>query len=169
MPTYRELALHQARRYIGTKEKPPYSNRGVFIDIWNEQAAGMVGVYWCASFVHAMYRKAGFDLPGGASVGNILGWARKMGYTVKRPRRGDLVCFEFGSDRAFDDHIGFVERVLALRWGGGTFTGWIQTVEGNTSSGNYGSQDDGGGVFRRRRWVRGIGAKFVRVPGSSRP
>lgn len=161
----RERALQFAKKFIGTTEHPPNSNRGTLIDKWNLDACGLVGVYWCASFVHGMFKLAGYTLPGGASVGNIRTWASSLGDIVKRPRRGDLACFEFGQDSGYDDHIGFVERVLALRWSGGTFTGWIQTIEGNTSSGVAGSQDNGGGVYRRRRWVRGIGAQFVRVPG----
>lgn len=160
-------ALNRAVKYVGVTERPPGSNRGTLIDRWNLDACGVTGVYWCASFVHGMFKEAGVTLAGGASVGNIRTWAASVGDIVKRPRRGDLACFEFGEGAAaFDDHIGFVEKVLALRWGNGTFTGWIQTVEGNTSAqGKTGSQSNGGGVFRRRRWVRGIGAQFVRVKG----
>lgn len=166
MAPARIRALRRARTYIGTREQPPGSNRGPLIDRWNRDACGMVGVYWCASFVHGMYKAIGVLLPGGASVLNVRAWAQSVGDIVKRPRRGDLACFEFG-EGAWDygDHIGFVEKVLALRWGAGKFTGWIQTIEGNTTSGSAGVQSDGGGVFRRRRWVRGIGAQFVRVKG----
>lgn len=159
-------ALKAAQSYVGVEEFPPGSNRGTWIDRWNMDACGMVGVFWCCSFIHGMFLKVGYYLPGGASVGNLLASAKKQSWVVKRPRRGDLVCFEFG-EGAYDygDHIGIIERVLALRWSGDKFTGWIQTVEGNTSAqGKTGSQSNGGGVFRRRRWVRGIGATFVRVP-----
>ena len=163
----RIAALAQARKYIGVTEHPPGSNRGSHIDQWNHDAAGTLGVYWCCSFVHGMYLAVGRSLPGGASVGNLLAAARERGWVVKRPLRGDLVCFEFNEGAyAYDDHIGIVERVLALRWKNGKFTGWVQTIEGNTSAqaDRTGSQSNGGGVFRRRRWVRGIGATFVRVP-----
>lgn len=163
--TTRVKALRNAKVYIGVKENPPGSNRGPLIDRWNRAACGMVGVYWCASFVHGMYLAVGKNLPGGASVLNVRVWAQSAGDIVNRPLAGDLVCFEFG-EGAWDygDHIGIVERVLALRWGNGKFTGLIQTIEGNTSEqGKTGSQSNGGGVFRRRRWVKGIGAQFVRV------
>lgn len=164
MNPVRLRALACAIKYVGVTENPAGSNRGRLIDRWNTAACGVTGVYWCASFVHGMFLEAGRNLPGGASVGNIRAWAASVGDIVARPRRGDLVCFEFGEGvYAYDDHIGHVERVLALRWSGRTFTGWIQTIEGNTSSGVAGSQSNGGGVFRRRRWVRGIGAQFVRV------
>jgi hypothetical protein len=154
-----------AKKYIGVREKPPGSNRGPLIDRWNKAAIGVLGVSWCASFVHGMYLECGRNLPGGASVGNIGAWARSAGDLVQRPRRGDLVCFDWEDGARFADHIGFVERVLALSWGNGRFTGWIQTVEGNTSSGVAGNQSDGDGVYRRRRWIRGISAQFVRVKG----
>jgi hypothetical protein len=165
----RLAAVKKAETYIGVVERPPGSNRGLLIDHWNQDACGTTGVYWCCSFVHGMFKLVGVDLPGGASVGNLLAAAQAKGWVVARPRRGDLACFEFG-EGAYDygDHIGIVEKVLALRWSRGKFTGWIQTVEGNTSAqGKTGSQSNGGGVFRRRRWVRGIGATFVRVPGNS--
>lgn len=163
-------ALKSARKYIGVTEHPPYSNRGNHIDQWNMDACGEKGVYWCCSFIHGIFKENGFTLPGGASVSQVLAWARSKRLVVARPRKGDLVCFDFNEgDRygKYGDHIGIVEKVLALRWSNGTFTGWIQTIEGNTSAQAdvSGSQSNGGGVFRRRRWIRGIGAAFVRVPG----
>lgn len=166
--TIREAALRHARAFLGVTEHPPGSNRGPQIDEWNRDACGILGVYWCLSFIHGMYLLAGTTLPGGASVANLLASARARQWVVKRPRRGDIACLEFGGDGLFDDHAAIVERTLALRWTDGRFTGWIQTIEGNTSSGDAGSQDNGGGVFRRRRWLRGISATFVRVPGDAR-
>lgn len=167
----RARALGHALTFVGTTEYPAGSNRGPKIDKWNMDACGQVGVYWCCSFIHGCFKLAGFDLPGGASVGNLLAAAKQNGWLVSRPRKGDLACFEFGEGAyAFDDHIGIVEKVLALRWNGGTFAGWIATVEGNTSAqaNLTDSQSNGGGVFRRTRWIRTpIGAKFVRVPGAS--
>ena len=162
----RVKALNHAIKFIGVTESPPGSNRGHNIDQWNKDACGKVGAYWFASFGHGMFKLAGKTLPGGASVLNVLAWAKSAGDVVTRPRRGDLACLEFG-EGAWDygDHIGFVERVLAVRWKNGRFSGWIQTVEGNTSrQGMTGSQSNGGGVFRRRRWLHNAEATFVRVP-----
>lgn len=65
------------------------------------------------------------------------------------PRRGDIVLFDFGASMAI--HVGIVEKVNA--------DGTIQTIEANTSPGTGGSQNNGGGVYRRvrsRSWgVRG--------------
>lgn len=163
--TIREAALRRALKNVGVKEQPPGSNSGPLIDKWNLQACGEKAVFWCCSFVHGMFADVKYSLGGGASVANVLAWARPRGMIVQRPRRGDLACFDWANKGAYSDHIGFVVRVLALRWSNGTFTGWIRTVEGNTSAQGdpSGSQSNGGGVFIRTRWIRGIGAKFVRV------
>ena len=169
--TYRLAALKQAATHLGVHEQPPHSNRGPLIDKWNRDAGAPIGSYWCCSFVHCMFKAVGFDLWGGASVQQVRQGAKQRGLIVKRPFRGDLACFDFNEgDRygPFGDHIGFVARVLALRWTDGRFTGWITTLEANTSKQNdlTGSQSNGGGVYRRRRWLRGISAEFVRVPGT---
>lgn len=167
--TIREAALRRALKQVGTTESPPGSNRGHYIDQWNTAAGAPLGSYWCCSFVHAMYAPVSDGLPGGASVGHLLAKARENGWLVTRPRRGDLACFEFGEGAwEYDDHIGIIVRVLALRWSKGKFTGWVKTCEGNTvAQGGSGSQSNGGGVFIRTRWIRTpIAATFVRVPGN---
>lgn len=159
MKPVRLRALDRARNFVGVKEKGG-TNRGGLIDGWNKRAGVPVGSPWCMSFVHAMYDDVGVDLGGGASVGNFEAWAAKHGKLVTRPFRGDIVCYDWNGDR-WPDHVGLVDRVLALRWKNKVFVGWIQTVEGNTSSGRVGSQDDGDGVYRRRRWA--TACRFVRV------
>jgi CHAP domain len=166
----RLIALDRAVKKLGVVEHPPGSNRGVIIDEWNLEADVPVGSYWCCSFVHAMFKHAGFELPGGASVQGVRQAAHQMNWIVQRPYRGDLACFDLDEGERygpFGDHIGFVERVLALRWSNGIFAGYIQTIEGNTAAQNNptGAQSNGGGVFRRRRLLRAMHAEFVRVPG----
>jgi hypothetical protein len=156
--TYRELALQYALKEaargvheIGT------SNRGERVDQYQD-ADGLAGrgYPWCMSFVQWCFKQAGQPLGDlTASVGFFVAWARKVGYIVTKPQRADVVCFNFDSDN-WADHVGFVVRVLP---------GFvqIQTVEGNTSGTDAGSQDDGGAVARKlRRTSRCV---FVRVPG----
>jgi len=150
-------ALAHARSHLGVKEDPPFSNRGPLIDKWNKAAHVPVGSPWCMSFLRAMFKQAGVPLGGGASVGFFEAWAKKEGYLVRRPFKGDVVCYRFDSDN-WPDHVGIVEKVLALRWKDKVFSGWIQTIEGNTSAGN---QADGGQVQRRRRWAKNC--QFARV------
>lgn len=124
------------------------------------------GAPWCMAFVHYCFaRGAGVQLGGWAGVGNFRGWAHEHGYLLVKPRerpfKGDVACYEWNGDN-WPDHVGIIERVLALRWRGRQFVGWVQTIEGNTSSGRLGSQADGDGVYRRRRWMR-PSYQFVRV------
>lgn len=164
-------ALDKAKSYVGTSESPPGSNRGRLVDRWNKWATedrfpkdgGISGFPWCASFVCGMFREAcGLKIPYPyqASVGHLEGWARSLGKVVKagtRPRRGDLVCYRFTSDD-WPDHIGFVDRVIAVKWRGGRFVGAIRTVEGNTS----GSDNANGGQVQIR-WRSAIRCMFIRV------
>jgi len=156
-------ALDYAASYVGVKESPPGSNRGPQIDKWNKVAGVPVGSPWCMGFLRAMFKLAGVQLGGGASVGFFEEWAVQHGeLVVRRPFKGDVVCYRFDSDD-WPDHVGLVEKVLALRWKGQAFVGWVSVIEGNTSPGVRGSQANGGGVYRRRRWIGR--AKFVRIPG----
>ena len=161
MKSARLRALDYARQYLGTKESPPGSNRGRSIDGWNKAAGVPLGSPWCMSFLRAMFKLAGVKLGGAASVGFFEEWAILSGeLIVHRPFKGDIVCYRWDADD-WPDHVGLVERVLALRWRGREFAGWVQTIEGNTSAGIRGSQANGGGVYRRRRWINRC--KFVRI------
>lgn len=149
----RICALARASTYVGVREDPPGSNRGHLIDAWNRLAGVPVGSKWCMSFQHAMFLACGITLGGWASVGNFLAWAVANHYEVRRPFRGDLICFEWEQD-TWPDHVGQVEHVLALRWRGSRFVGWVQYIAGN----------DGDAVSRRRRWITARD-RFARVPG----
>ena len=154
-------ALERATKYIGVKEHPAGTNRGPLIDRWCRMANGLVGYPWCSAFLCAMYQEEGYIIPDPrrASVGFFEAWAARSGYVVKRPFRGDVVCYRFDADN-WPDHIGFIEKVLALRWRGDQFIGWVRTIEGNTS---WGNDANGGQVQRRWRWINR--AKFCRIPG----
>ena len=158
--TVREKALRKAIPELGVHEEPPGSNSGPRVRQY--QAAtnlGGTGWPWCMAFVCWCYKQAGHPLPyPTASVGAFLNWAGGVGDIVRRPFRGDLVCYRFDADN-WPDHVGIVERVLAVRWRGREFVGWVRTIEGNTS---LTSNDNGGKVMRRTRWHRRC--SYVRVP-----
>jgi hypothetical protein len=162
--TFRERALRYAIAEIGVSEVG-FNNRGPRVDEYQRVGTGYVGWVgfpWCAAFVSWCFLKAGYDvtrIPLRASVGFFESWARKSGYVVDRPMRGDLFHWRIDGD-AWPDHIGFVERVISL---GPVLV--MQTVEGNTSRGDGGSQDDGGGVYRRRRAIARSKVVFTRIPG----
>jgi CHAP domain len=77
--------------------------------------------------------------------------------SVYIPQRGDIVTFHFKTGT----HIGVVDSApFSKPTTGETY---IKTIEGNTSSGELGSQRDGDGVFERDR-SRPICGLFVRLP-----
>ena len=124
----------------------------------NSSYFGENGVPYCAMFVAWVLAQAGQSCPGMPTAACItaLNGASKAGALLSNKRdarAGDLVLFDWGGD-GVPDHIGFVETNKGS---------YIQTIEGNTSSGTSGSQSNGGGVYRRTRsWstVRAI----IRVP-----
>ena len=155
----RHDALEVARKFVGTRENPPGSNWGFWVSKFLASAGIKTPAPWCAAFVCYCYKVAGRPLtfPNRASVGYFQQWLEKNGYIVKRPLSGDVVCYNFDSDD-WPDHMGIVDRVLAIRWKDGKFIGWIQVIEGNTSLTN---QADGGRVMVRRRWANRC--KFGRI------
>lgn len=157
---HRLAALAYALTQLGVVEKTP--NWSPRIKLYLNSTGITFPAAWCMAFVHYCYEQTGVALGGGASVGNFLDWARKNnGWVVDRPFKGDLVCYDWNGD-GWPDHVGFVDKVLALRWGPGhRFVGFVRTCEGNTSSGEAGSQSDGDGVYVRYRWCSNC--RFVRV------
>lgn len=109
---------------------------------------GTSGVSFCAMFTSwCLTDDDGASvIPGGdfAYVPYGINAAAREGRLVSpmtQAAPGDLVCFDWDGD-GLADHVGIVEA---------NYGGWIQTIEGNTSSGAAGSQSNGGGVWRRTR------------------
>lgn len=101
---------------------------------------------WCAGFACWAYKAQGCDWRGLIAAPyycpSIEGWARARGWwKTSGPLPGDLTLYSFGGSESV--HVGIHEKVRS--------DGLYQAIEGNTSSGNSGSQDDGGGVYRRAR------------------
>jgi hypothetical protein len=138
------------------------NNHGPWVKKFLAEVGLPEGYAWCDAF--QSYEEdgvAGHRLPiESASVEQTYDTAKKLGWVVSTPARGDLVCYDFDGDGRFNDHIGIVVKVLSL---GPMLT--LQTVEGNTSSGTGGSQGDGDGVYIRRRVVSAKSVAFVRIPG----
>lgn len=131
--------LRAAAAEIGTTESPAGSNRNKY-----SAALGRPAEPWCADFQVWVARQAGLKLPSESAYtpsmfnGFLAAGLGKRGTAGVRP--GDLVFFNFGSGGI--RHVGIVEQVKQSE---------LVTIEGNTSSGNVGSQDNGGGVYRRAR------------------
>jgi hypothetical protein len=132
-------AIAYARKHLGVTEHPPNSNRGRLIDRW-ERMCEVIAAPWCGCFANACLVAAGFPTEPwirycpwieSRAKGGEGGWSW---HSVGNARPGDLMLFGRG-----------IAQHVELYAGDGV------TYGGNTSSGNAGSQDNGGGVFARRR------------------
>lgn len=159
----RLAALDRARAFVGVKEHPYGSNKGPQIEKWQKRVNGLTGYPWCAAFLWCMFDDVGkrLTIPGPALVENWDRWADQNGRLVSRPLKGDVICYDWNRDN-WSDHIGIVDKVLALRWKGKVFVGCVRAIEGNTSAGN---DSNGGQVQVRTRWLNDK-TKFVRIPGT---
>ena len=118
---------------IGYTESPANSNKTKFGEWY-----GLDGRPWCMMFAQWCFDKAGEALPyKTASCSALERW-----YRNNRPQSvhndaepGDIAIYDFG-------HTGIVESVQEDT---------ITAIEGNTSPGTSGSQNNGGGVYRRKR------------------
>jgi len=111
---------------------------------------------WCAATTSWAYRCAGWKSWAAFVKTHHEAWvpdwvraAREKRYgmslvTPRRARRGDAICFDWQAD-GIHDHIGLLRARPNLA------TLNAPTVEGNTSPGTAGSQDDGGGLWLRTR------------------
>lgn len=137
MASVKEL-LAIAARQIGITEWPKNSNKVKYNTwYWGGEVSGS-DYPWCMAFVQWCYNEAQMKLPyKTASCSALLNWYREHHpeCVVSKPQPGDVVIYDFG-------HTGIVESAAV---------GKITAIEGNTSAGSSGSQDNGGGVYRRTR------------------
>jgi hypothetical protein len=150
--------LSTARSQLGTKEKPPGSNRTRY-----GAAYGGDGQAWCAKFVWWVFResRASGLIPKAAYTPTFAKWFRDNGRWGTAPRPGAVVFFDFPGDGVNRiSHVGLVEAVNR--------DGTIQTIEGNTCRGGVGSQRDGDGVFRRTRRTGIVGYGYPAYGGGGR-
>ena len=125
--------LECAVKDIGYTESPANSNKTKYGEWY-----GMDGQPWCMMAVQYWYDAAGYSLPyKTASCSALLNWYQnKMpDKIVTEPSANDIIIYNFG-------HTGVLQSD-----NGDTIT----AIEGNTSSNDAGSQDNGGGVYRRTR------------------
>lgn len=117
---------------------------------------GQNNVPYCAMFVSWVLDNAGVSCAGlpGAYCPDMLYEAELAGRTVpvSKAQPGDIIYFEWNNDDE-TDHVGIVVSNEG---------NYLETIEGNTSSGASGSQSNGGVVARRER-------SFANVCGIVRP
>lgn len=130
------------------------SQQGSKYGRWFAQHTGQAwyggnGVPYCAMFVSWVFAQHGAlnAIPGGAFAycQTCINTGRAQGRAVSmaNAKPGDLIFFKWNGTGTGDaDHVGIIEQVAA---------NYFVTIEGNTSTGAAGSQDNGGVVARRTR------------------
>jgi len=122
-----------AHGYLGVKEEPLGSNRGLLIDQWNKQVGVQVGSYWCASFVSAMVRhleianSITFPLAVSASCDDWLLQAKRKGCLSSLPSLGAIGLVLSPASQLDATHI----FIVGPQNSDGTFS----SIEGNSNSG----------------------------------
>lgn len=148
-----------ARADLGYTENPPGSNRTKY-----GEAYSMNGVPWCVEALWYWFMKAGERMAffgGGktASCSVLLRWYREQGLTVpvEQVQVGDIVLLNFHGGKD-PEHCGLVVAVEDVVFRDGTYdhSKRIKTVEGNTTPGEEGSQDNGGCVAMKTRYLSQI-------------
>lgn len=146
--------IELARADLGYTESPANSNRTKY-----GEAYGMNGVPWCVIALWYWFDRAGERMAffgGGktASCSILLRWYREQGLTVpvEDVQPGDVVIINFHGGKD-PEHCGIVVDTekndkAAVRY--------VQTVEGNTTPGTEGSQDNGGCVALKWRYLSQI-------------
>jgi hypothetical protein len=128
--------LNHARSELGTREDPIGSNRTEY----SAEAGHANGYAWCATFLVAMFRRAGLTLPSESAytptMANAFKKAKRYG---TEPRRGAIGFLYFPSKGRIA-HTFVVEDVRP--------DGRVVTIEGNT---NDAGSREGDGVYRRVR------------------
>lgn len=163
----RSAFLKWAASQVGTGESPRGSNR---VPYWLNTKPEWNGSSWCAAFLQSGALTLGEDMRddfgwGPYYVPQIAADAKAAGqWHTTNPQAGDWVVMGSGTKYS---HIGVIEKVLRSGPAGSTQL-VLQTIEGNTSYLNSGSQNNGDGVYRKRRtgaFVRG----FVRIKYAPEP
>jgi hypothetical protein len=164
-----EAALAFARSHMDIRESPAGSNKGPHITQWEVDSGypwvpGAVrGVSWCQCFANAVAHAGGAKLIRDGYTPNFLaGHYRAEGYKpipVSEAEPGDFIYWKWpGVSHDICDHVGVLKSKTATT---------ITDFEGNTSSGDAGSQNNGGQTAERTR-SRALCAGAVRVPYKAR-
>lgn len=145
-----EQTLEIARAQIGTTENPPNSNCQKYSHDLSRPCEP-----WCADSVVWILRQAGVHIPSeSAYTPYMYNGFVKAGTAVKDLahglKPGDVIFFDFKAPFTTTgiQHVGFFVSYAE--------NGYINTLEGNTSSGDGGSQDNGGGYYARKRSLQFI-------------
>jgi uncharacterized protein (TIGR02594 family) len=98
-----------ARAQIGVKEVPGAASNPAVLAFYDEAGNPQPNdsVPWCAAFVGAMLRRAGYKGTGSLMARSYLDWGTKL----DKPQRGCIVVFKRGAPPA--GHVAFVDEWTA--------------------------------------------------------
>lgn len=151
----KEKVIETARADLGYTENPPGSNMTKY-----GEAYGMNGVPWCVIFLWDVFNRADERMAfynGGrtASCRTLLRCYREEGKTapITDIQIGDILILNF-SGKMYNGELDTEHCALVVEKG--KLAGTWYTVEGNTSPGLEGSQDNGGCVAKKLRSVKNV-------------
>jgi hypothetical protein len=145
MATAKDI-IAKAKEFIGTKEIPANSNNVCFNTMYYGRPVSGAAYPWCCAFIWCIFQLCGaaelfYDGQKTALCAALANWFKQEKRFYKsNPQAGDIVFFKFGAGGNWTNHVGLVESVNA--------DGSVNTIEGNTSTGN---DCNGGAVMRRIR------------------
>lgn len=146
-----EFICWLAQNEIGVVEKPSGSNRVKYNDWYYGKSVSGDAYPWCMVFMQWLADAADLTVLRTPSCSKLAQWAKaQREWVTKNFRRGDWVEFDFSGQRRITQHVGLVLEA---------HSNYVDTIEGNTSSGN---QSNGGQVQRRKR-------KISLITGAWRP
>ena len=146
-----------ARGELDVTEFPAGSNCVKYWPDYTGIGPSMQGQPWCVCFLWWCFWKAGessafFGGAQTASCGTLLRWYKEQGLTVpvSEVQAGDIVLLNFHGGKD-PEHCGLVVD-YSLRVNPKTGApDFVVTIEGNTTPGLEGSQDNGGSVALKNR------------------
>ena len=150
-----EKVINIAKKYVGVCEDPPNSNKVVFNTKFYGREVSGANYPWCCAFIWCIFNEAGINIKRTASCMMLGDWFKQEGkYHKDNPQVGDIVFFKFPGSSRWTNHVGLVIEVNG---------NILSTIEGNTSSDNKGSQNNGGMVAIRTRKINSSVVGFGRV------
>jgi cell wall-associated NlpC family hydrolase len=157
MATARQL-ITAALKEVGYSESGGADGHsGNIVKFWPEIGLSRdQGESWCGAFCQAMAKRVGLTVPSLIYTPTAAQFYKDQGRWFRNGTPGDFVFFDWYGTGI--DHIGIVVEAHP----DGSYT----TVEGNTSSGDSGSQRNGGGVYKRLRksHIAGFGQPMYSLP-----
>ena len=147
--------IAEAKNQIGTKENPANSNNVIYNTAYYGHAVNGSWYAWCVVFLWWVFQKAG-EAMAFFNGGKTNSCTMLMNLYKAEDRwvtsdyiPGDIVILTFNKDRS-PQHCG-----LVVDWANEQHDSVI-TIEGNTSAGTVGNQDNGGIVAIKIRYLNQI-------------